>query len=76
MWENVVGGSLGTLMGHGNGGGIVGVDVGCLGGCVKRCADLSFGSFGGFFTLGSAVGFLFPRMLWTRFVASSPKVVL
>jgi hypothetical protein len=29
-----------------------------------------------FFSLGSAAGFLSPRMLWTPFVASSPEVVL
>jgi len=60
MWENVGGGVFGDPDGNGDGGGTVGVDVVCLGGCVKRGVDLDFSSFGGIFFFQVRCGFPFP----------------
>ena len=60
MWESIVrGGSLGTPMGHGDGGATMGGNVGCLGSRAKRGEDLAFGSFGGLFYFGVRCGFPF-----------------
>ncbi len=58
MLKSIVegGGSLGTLMGHGDEGGTVDGDVVCLGSRVKRCVDIAFGSFGGLLYFGVRCG--------------------